>query len=129
MAIFEFKEDGSIYHGVFFAELDNQGVLDVMNDTFHEPPTDYVAGLMACIWTNNNGKINLKIRIKFPSGNKQVYEIKLENDETIENAVNIIRRFPLKKDTWYPNSDGSLHSLLKIINDANMIEWMEVIKL
>lgn len=130
--IFDVTNPNCIYKGILFAELDFQE----MDKQIKCPVPilkDYVAGVMALIWIDEKGIWNAKLRIKFPSGNKQVchktyqdeFDKKINVNETY--VLNDLYRFPLKNKKWMKNSNGTPEGILKLLKESDMIESLKII--
>ena len=120
------------YKGVLFAEVDNEAVDKKMNFPF--PITkSYIAGIIGLIWVDEKEIWHSKFRIKFPSGNKQVFS--QDYDEEFKEKVNMnvtyvlhkLYKMPMKNKTWYPNPTEDIDGIIKIFKDSDMIESFKVI--
>lgn len=123
--IFDITRRDWKYKGVLFAEVDNNDLSDEMEP----PPNDWIAGIMLLIWTDENGIWNAKMRIKYPLGNKSVFSRSYDKDQKV-NETSILQEFynlPMTNKKWYKNEDGTPQGILKIIEDANMIDHFIII--
>lgn len=131
--IFDLTNPNFSYKGVLFAEVDDDLVNEQSKCTFPKTSTN-CAGIMAIIWTDENESWHWKLRIKFPSGNKQVYEsifnLSAEEKELITEThlLDYLYKFPMKNKRWLKNLDGTAEGILKLIEDADMIESRITIK-
>ncbi len=127
--IFDLTRHDYNYKGVLFAEMDNKAVFA---ETGMPPPKKWTAGVMAIIWTDEIGCWHSKIRIKFPSGNKQVTSRSFEeefNEKVNVNetyVLNKIYEIPMVNKIWTKNPDGSPEGIVKIIKDLDMVESMRI---
>lgn len=119
------------YKGVLFAEADNAEVDKQMQTPF-PTPKNYLAGIMAIIWTDENEVWHTKLRFKFPSGNKQVishsfdkeFEEGIKVNETY--ALQYLYKFPMVNKTWLPNPDGTGMGIIDLIKKVDMIESIQI---
>ncbi|MFA7192373.1 MAG: hypothetical protein WC089_03700 [Candidatus Paceibacterota bacterium] len=127
--IFVLDREDYDYKGVLFAEADD---LEMGGPKM---PKDYVAGIMGIIWTDEKGQWHAKMRIKFPSGNKQVMTLNFEKefDEKMNiNETYVLNRMyqmPMKNKVWTKNPGGTIPGIVKIVQDLNMVEHSRVEKL
>jgi len=107
--IFKLDRHDYDYKGVFFAEVD---VVSSAGDFgMPPPPKGYEAGVMGIIWTDERGCWHGKMRIKFPSGNKQV--ISCDFEEEFKEKVNMnetyvlnhMYKLPMINKVWRKNPD------------------------
>ncbi len=125
--IFDLTDETNNYRGVLFAEMDNAEVDKQMNSPF-PTPKEYVAGVMAVIWTDKNGGWHAKLRIKFPSENKQVISMDFTKPEYKNVKVNEtfvlqqMYKMPMVKKIWTPNPSGEAMGIVDIIRDLDMVE-------
>ena len=124
--IFDLTNKNHSYKGILFAEIDNSALQKEMGDPT-PMPRDYVAGVMAIIFTDEEGVWRLTARIKFPSGNKQVIRLEDGKDSNETKMLQQLYKMPMIHKTWTKNPDGSPEGMLKIIEDLDMIESMVVI--
>ena len=117
------------YKGILFAEMDSSD--PELVKSVGEMPPDYVAGLMAVVYVDENGIWNAQARIKFPSGNKQVWRVEYKNREDRQvNETLILQDFyklPLKNKGWYLNETEDQAGMFKILQDTNMIESIRIL--
>lgn len=131
--IFNLTREDYLYKGILFAEADNRQMDKEMNNPF-VTPKDYVVGVMAIIWVDEKSIWHSKMRLKFPSGNKQVvsanYEKENEEGITVNETLVLqeLYRFPMINKTWLPNPDGTPEGIVKLIQDIDMIENIKVVK-
>ena len=126
--IFDITNEKNIYKGVLFAELDHIEAAKKLNCPYPAPTSDYIVGILALIWVDENGVWNAKMRLKFPSGNKQVISKKYE-EEHKENihmnetyVLNHLYEMPMKNKSWHKNKSGTPQGILDILEDTDMIE-------
>jgi hypothetical protein len=121
--IFQLREDdGCKYKGAFFADLDVNNISEKMGISSCLPK-DYHAGLFALIWTDKEGMWHLKGRIKSSSGSKQVITFEPKKDSNIQELIDKLCQVPVKNTLWIQNLDESVHGILKIIRDEEMVEY------
>lgn len=119
------------YKGVLFAEADNAEV-DKQIGSHIRTPKDYVAGIMAIIWTDEKGMWHTKLRFKFPSGNKQVisHSFDKEFEEWVKvnetYALQYLYKFPMVNKRWFPNPEETGMGIVNLIQKADMIESMKI---
>lgn len=130
--IFDLSDHDNSYKGVFFAELD---VASSSKDFgIPPPPKGYEAGIMGIIWTDKRGCWHGKMRIKFPSGNKQViscnfeeeFKKKINMNETY--VLNYMYKLPMINKVWTPNPSGKGMGIFEIIKKLDMIESIRIRK-
>lgn len=130
--IFDLTNHNNKYKGVLFAEADNAEMDRQMGSHFPTPKS-YVAGIMAIIWVDEQGIWRAKMRIKFPSGSKQV--VTKNYDEEFKSGVKVnetyilqdFYKFPMINKMWVPNPDETPDGIVKLIKDADMIESIQVV--
>lgn len=130
--IFDLTNPNYSYKGILFAELDFEEMDKLAKSPF-PTPKNYFAGIMALIWTDEKGIWNVKFRIKFPSGNKQVsskdyteeFEKKIKVNETY--ILNELYKMPMKNKNWMKNPDGTIDGILNILEKSDMIESKRVV--
>lgn len=128
--IFRLDRDDYDYKGVLFADLDVGSSAEEMG--MPPPPKGYQAGVMGIIWTDEKGQWHGKMRIKFPSGNKQVITCNFEDEFKNGVKVNetyVLNRFykmPMINKVWRKNEDGTPQGIVKLIQELDMIESMRV---
>lgn len=125
--IFNLDDSSNIYKGVLFAEVDN-GEIDKEMGGFPPTPKDYCAGVMAIIWTDQDGFWQMKMRIVFPSRNKQVISKTYSKDSNETLVLQDIYKFPIIRKIWTKNPDGTAMGIVKIIKDLDMVETMRIVK-
>ena len=87
---------------------------------------------MGIIWVDEDGIWNCKLRLKFPSGNKQ-FICRKYDQEHAEN-VNInetyvlsdMNQMPMKNKMWLKNESGTHEGIIELIRNADMIESFRV---
>lgn len=131
MIIFDLTRHDYNYKGVLFAEMDTEAALTEMGMTPLQK--DYCAGIMGLIWTDEKGQWHGKLCIKFPSGNKQViicnFEDEFKNGVKINETyvLNHFYKLPMIRKTWTKNHKGTIDGILKIIENLDMIESVEIV--
>jgi hypothetical protein len=131
--IFDLTRLDHKYKGVLFAEVDLSQVDKAMNCPFRAPK-DYVAGIMALIWEDENGIWKSKTRIKYPSGNKQVFSLEYAKEHAEGIKVNetfilhSLYKFPMINKKWYPNPKETPEGIIELMRDADMIESIKIIQ-
>ncbi len=127
--IFDCTNDQWKYKGIMFAEMDNADVTKIMGGM--EAPAGFVAGIMAMIWVDELGIWNWKMRIKFPSGNKQVvsnrFDPKKHQNLNETYLLKDMYRMPMIHKSWHPNPCGTADGLIKIMEDTDMIESKRIV--
>lgn len=114
------------YKGIYDAILDNDAV-QKEEPAFNRVAKDYVAELMAIIWVDEKGIWTAKVRIKFPSGNKQVYTLHFGTECNETKVLMKLWEMPSKDKHWFPNKCGTGQGILKILQDKNMIDSIRVV--
>lgn len=130
--IFVIDREDYNYRGVLFSELDNE-TCSSMPDCPHQFPEHYCVGVLALIWTDENGLWHAKVRLKFPSGNKQVYELDfakemlegIQIDE--EYILSRICAIPMKHINYRRNKWGTPAGILEILRDSDWVESEKVV--
>lgn len=130
--IFDLTNINYKYKGVLFAELDNAQIDKEIGNPF-PTPKDYLAGIMAIIWVDKKGIWNFKMRIKFPSGSKQV--VNKIYDKEFKKGIKVnetyilqdLYKFPMVNKTWLSNPEETGDGILKLIENADMIESINII--
>ena len=124
--IFDLTRQDWNYKGILFAEMDNNVIFGDM-PPYMKPLKDYVIGVMSIIWTDEKGIWRQKTRLKFPSGNKQVFEKDYGQVCNETKVLTDIYRLGLINKTWYPNKDGTCEGILRTLEESDMIESMRVV--
>jgi hypothetical protein len=135
--IFELRRNDYKYKGILFAEIDFAEIDNKEdNQQMGSPmpmPENFIAGAMAIIWIDEKGIWHAKMRIKFPSGSKQVmsrdyleeFKHKLNINETY--VLQDLYRIPMKNKCWYPNKTEDIDGMVKILQESDMLESYKVI--
>ncbi len=124
--IFDLTNPDWDYRGVLFAELDNEEINKMTGYQMPAPPKDYCAGVMAIIWKDKEGFFHMKLRIKFPSGSKQVYASQYPKDSNETIILQDIYKVPMINKCWKRNEGGTGNGIIKIIEELDMIESMHI---
>jgi hypothetical protein len=123
--IFDLSNPKHKYKGVLFAEIDNDSICEECGGM--AIPQNFVAGVMAIIWVDEENIWNVKTRFKFPSGNKQIFEKKYDNEDSSKiNETFILHdlyRFPMVNKRWFQNKDETAKGLFDLMQQADMIEY------
>ena len=125
--IFDLRRRDYSYKGVLFAELDTNESAREIHFPF-APPKDYICGVMAIVYTDENGNWHLKARIKFPSGNKVAIPIEGGKDSNEEKMLEQLYRVPMIHKIWTANPDGTPEGIVKIIQDLDMVEYSRIVE-
>ena len=130
--IFVLDRDDYDYKGIFFAEVD----LGMTCEDFAmgPAPKDYVVGVMGVIWTDEKGCWHGKMRLKFPSGTKQVIESNFEKE--LKEGINMnetyvlnhMYKLPMINKIWRKNPDGTSEGIVKIMQDLDMVEYSRIVE-
>lgn len=128
--IFKFSYDsGWSYKGVLSADLDKKAAYEFMGG--HPLPQTfdrkYVVEILGFIWTDEAGEWNMKMRLKFPSGNKQAYGSQYGKDVNETFVLQDMYRLPMINKNWFSNKDGTLDSLVKLMKEKDLIESIQII--
>lgn len=132
--IFDLTNRKNTYKGVLFSEMDHIEAGKQLDCPFPPPPSDYCVGIMAIIWVDEDGIWNAKMRLKFPSGNKQVvcrkYDEEHKENITINETyiLNDLYKIPMRKKIWLKNKSGTPEGMFDLIKDADMIESIKSIQ-
>lgn len=130
--IFDLTNSKNNYKGVLFAEMDHLEAGRRLSCPFPPPPADYCVGIMGIIWVDEDGIWNAKIRLKFPSGNKQVicrrYDQEHKENININETyvLNDIYQMPMKHKHWLRNESGTPEGIVELIQQADMIESFRI---
>jgi len=127
--IFKF-EDNWIYKGVLSAVMDNKALdaeLGLPEEMFPVPENWFVE-IIGFIWVNEEGIWNMKIRLKYPSGNKQAFGNTYGKDANETLVLQDMYRLPMVQKYWFKNKDGTLKSLIQLMKDNDLIASIQIIK-
>src|SRR6201999_4259350 len=100
--------------GILSAIADNETMERELQSPFPIPKS-YVAEIIAIIWTDENLVWQWKMRIKFPSGNKQVVSGNCGINANETKCLHEIYKLPLTKKNWFPNPNGDIEGLIEIM--------------
>lgn len=129
-SIFNFSYDnGWSYKGVLSAEMDKKAVDDFaggppLMQTFDRK---YVVEILGFIWTDEHGEWNMRMRLKFPSGNKQAYGSHYGKNVNETFVLQDMYRLPMINKNWFSNKEGTLDSLIKLMKQKDLIESIQII--
>lgn len=125
--IFKFDHDCS-YKGVLSAEMDKYAVEDFFQLPRQSLTLDksWIVEILGFIWTDPQGEWHMKIRLKFPSGNKQVFGKSFGIDSTEEEVLEDIYKLPMVNKRWFQNKVGTVTSLFELLKEKDMIESITV---
>lgn len=132
--IFDISRDDWNYKGIFFGEIDNVTVDKECKPPF-PTPKEYLVGVMAIIYIDENEIWHLVARMKFPTGNKHVlrraFIEKKDKDKTINETycLQYLYKMPMSKKLWTPNPSGKGWDIVKIIQNLDMIESVKIVNL
>lgn len=133
MTIFDITRKDWKYKGIFFAECDNKELSKNSGSFFPVLPKDFIIGIMGIIYIDENNIWHSVMRLKFPSGTKQVirrnYEKKSKENININETyiLNDFYKFPMINKKWYKNPTEDIDGMLKIMEDSNMIESKKIL--
>ena len=125
--IFDLTRTDWIYKGILFAEVDNAAIDKEFNCPF-PAPKNFVVGVLGIIYVDEKGIWHGKMRLKFPSGNKQIctrdYDKEFKKNVKVNETyvLNDLYKIPMINTAWYVNPDGSPAGMLKILEETDMIE-------
>lgn len=131
--IFDVTREDHQYKGVLFAEVDFEK-MDKETDCPFPTPKNYIAGVMAIIWVDENGIWNAKMRVKFPSGNKQVvtkfYDKEHKEGISVNETyvLNDLYQLPMVRKNWLKNNDETPWGIVELIKNADMVESMTMME-
>lgn len=120
--IFNFSNPNWKYKGVLSAEAD-YNTLEKEWDI--KQPPGYTVYIVAFIWVDEVGDWFFRVRLKFPSGHKQVYGCNMGKDSNETLCLEEMYRFPMQKKKWIANPSGILDRLLELMKKHDMIESIE----
>lgn len=123
--IFKFDNPDWKIKGILSATGDNEAMDREMKSPFPTPKS-YIAEIIAIIWTDEKMIWNWKMRIKFPSGNKQVVSGTCAANANETKCLHEIYKFPMIDKYWFPNPSGDIKGLIEIMKKNNLIDYMEV---
>lgn len=129
--IFDLTDTSNKYKGILFAEIDNQEVDKEMGCL---SPKDFCVGIMALIWEDRKGVWHFKMRLKFPSGNKQVatknFDVEFEKGIKVNETfvLHEIYRMKMINKMWLSNPEGTSEGIIKLIEDADMVESRRILR-
>ncbi len=118
--IFNFSNPEWKYKGVFSGVIDNAAVEKGVGAPFALLKICIVK-IIAFVWVDEKGIWNFRVRIKFPSGNKQTFAGSLGEDSNAEEAVKIICKMPMREKHWFPNPDETLMGLIEVMRVNDLI--------
>lgn len=129
--IFRFEKDsGWLYKGVLTAQIDKKAVYEEVNDK--EMPlkdiSTYQVEVLGMIWTDEVGEWNMKMRMKFPSGNKQAFSKKYGKDSNETFILQDMYKMPMINKRWYKNPTGDLDKLIEIMLKNDLVESIVKVK-
>ena len=127
--IFDLSNDKNIYKGVFFAEMDltkNKNGTLILSLL-----PNFCPGIMGIIWVDEHGIWNAKMRVKYPSGSKQVltrqYKEEYDNNFPINETyiLSEIYKFPMKNKKWLKNESGKGEGIVELLQQEDMIKFVD----
>lgn len=119
--IFEFDlSENNKFKGVLSAIVDNR---EMFADTGIIPPKEYIIEAFGIIWVDKNDEWQMRVRLKFPSGNKQSFANNYGKDANETLVLHDIYKLPMYYKHWFPNPTGTFEALLQIMKDNDLIEW------
>ena len=126
--IFDFTNPNWKYKGVLSAEMDKRAV-----EEFHNLPPQlltvdpkFIVEIIGFIWIDEHDEWTMKMRLKFPSGNKQAFgkSFGKKANETI--VLQEMYKLPMVNKHWFRNPEGTFESLLKVMAANDLIASMEI---
>lgn len=125
--IFDLSRTDWDYRGILFAEMDIDEMEKQMRNISPPIKQEWIAGLMMIIWIDENKEWNMKCRIKFPSGNKQIMHKNYGKDCSETKILQELYHIPLKNKVWTRNEVGTSDGMLDIMKNLDMIESIRVV--
>jgi hypothetical protein len=128
MIIFDLTNPLFKYKGILSAIVDIDELSRSKACPCHSPK-DSIIELIAIIWMNEKEEWNYKVRIKFPSGNKQVGGKNLgcycNETKCLHDIYKIV---PMKDKYWFKNPCGTVNGILEILEREEMILSIQTIE-
>ena len=124
--IFKF-DDSWKYKGVISGEMDKTAVEDYTG--FRTPQAidkKYVVEVIGFIWTDEQDDWHMKLRLKYPSGNKQAFGNSYGKNASETIVLQDMYRLPMINKHWFKNKDGTLRSLIQLMKDNDLIESIRI---
>ena len=130
-AKFKIDREDYNYKGVLIAQTDGSQCLEEMKGCFPAIPEDYFGIVIAIIWTDETGMWHAKMKVEFPSGNKQIVLFKFDEEFNTDIKVNEtyilnhIYKIPMKRKKWKRNPEGTATEFKKIIKDLGLSKYFD----
>jgi hypothetical protein len=127
--IFEFDDcENTTFKGVLSAEVDNTEMdKQLFTPISMRAPKSYIAEVFGMIWVDKQGEWHMRMRIKFPSGNKQVIGKSYGKEANETLILHDMYKLPMVNKYWFPNPKGTFMALLEIMKKNDLIESSKVI--
>lgn len=122
--IFDFTNPNWKYKGILFANFDTS---EMEKEIGFPPPSTFYGGFMAIIWIDENQDWIGKGRMKFSSGNKQIYSKNFGKKSSETEILQFFYQLPLKDKIWKKNPSEDVIGIIEIIKDLDMIESYKII--
>lgn len=127
--IFEFDDcENTTFKGVLSADLDKGEVEKHFGIRMPQAISrKYVVDVFGMIWVDKQGEWHMRMRLKFPSGNKQAFGSSYGKDANETLVLHDMYKLPMVNKHWFPNPKGTFMSLLEIMKQNDLIEYAKVI--
>lgn len=126
--IFNFSNPACKIKGIMSAVVDIEEVLKLSDFPFAFRK-DFGAEVIGIIWIDENHIWQWKMRIEFPSGNKQVVYGDCGKNSDEDTCLNEMQKLPMKEFYYFPNAAEDVNGLIEIMKKNDLIKSLERIEI